>query len=116
MVKQRLLRSGELADLNPQISSSVVVNKHVAQVLVHKTAYEASLEDGGGVKLCDVIALATYGRSGLERRVKGSVTERLLGAVETTSVRCPSCLQKRWHRSRDGCEREEAQESHRQTS
>ncbi|MDQ2903366.1 MAG: universal stress protein, partial [Chloroflexota bacterium] len=35
-----------------------------------------------GVKRCDVIALAIHGRSGLERWVRGSVTERLLGATK----------------------------------
>jgi hypothetical protein len=81
MVKQRL-RRGELAHLNLQISSSVAVNKDVAQVLMSRAEHEESLEDVEAVKRCDVIALATHGRSGLERWVRGSVTERLLGATK----------------------------------
>lgn len=81
MVKQRL-RSGDLAHLNAQISSSVAVNRDVAELLMSRAEHEESLEEVEGVKRCDVIALATQGRSGLERWVKGSVTERLLGATK----------------------------------
>ena len=81
MVKQRL-RSGDLAHLNPQISSSVAVNKDVAQLLMCRAEHEESLEDVDGVKKCDVIALTTHGRCGLERWVRGSVTERLLGTTK----------------------------------
>jgi hypothetical protein len=45
-----------------------------------RAEHEESLEEVEGVKRCDVIASATHGRSGLERWVRGSVTERLLGA------------------------------------
>jgi hypothetical protein len=81
MLKQRL-RNSDLAHLNPRISSSVAVNKDVAQLLMSRAEHEESLEDVEGVKRCDVIALATHGRRGLERWVRGSVTERLLGATK----------------------------------
>jgi nucleotide-binding universal stress UspA family protein len=81
-VKQRL-RHGDLAHLNPQISSSVAVNRDVAKLLMSIAEHDESLEDVEGFnKRCDVIALATHGRSGLERWVRGSVTERLLGATK----------------------------------
>ncbi len=80
-VKQRL-RNGDLAHLNAQISSSVAVNRDVVQLLVRRAEHEESLEDVEGVKQCDVIALATHGRSGLERWVRGSVTEQLIGATK----------------------------------
>jgi nucleotide-binding universal stress UspA family protein len=34
-----------------------------------------------GVASCDMIAISTHGRSGLERWVMGSVTERVLGTT-----------------------------------
>ena len=40
------------------------------------------LEETGEFNGCDIIALATHGRSGLERCVVGSVTERMLGATK----------------------------------
>jgi nucleotide-binding universal stress UspA family protein len=81
IVKLRL-HKGDLAHLTPQISSSVAVNSDVAQQLMSMAEEEEGLEEVEGVKGCDVIALATHGRSGLERLMMGSVTERLLGATK----------------------------------
>ncbi len=47
-----------------------------------RAEHEESLDDVEGVKRCDVIAVTTHGRSGLERWVRGSVTERLLRAAK----------------------------------
>jgi hypothetical protein len=38
--------------------------------------------DAGRFDGCDVICLATHARSGIERVLRGSVTERILGATK----------------------------------
>jgi hypothetical protein len=43
-----------------------------------RAEHEESLEDVEGIKRCDVIALATHRRGGLQRWVMGSVTEHVL--------------------------------------
>lgn len=48
------------------------------------------MQDTAGFDGCDVIALTTHGRGGLERWVKGSVTERVLNATKLPLlVVCP---------------------------
>ena len=78
-VEQRL-RQGDLAQLNLLVSSSIAVNANVAEALI--SIAELGEEDVERFDGCDVIALATHGRSGLERWVRGSVTGRLLGATK----------------------------------
>jgi nucleotide-binding universal stress UspA family protein len=80
MVKQRL-RKGSQAHLKPQAGSSVAVNKDVAEALIRTAELGEEREDVKGFDGCDVIALATHGRSGLERLIRGSVTERILGTT-----------------------------------
>lgn len=76
-VEQRL-RQGDLAHLNVLVSLSVVVNTDVAQTLISMAEIGEDREDVEGFGGCDVIALATHGRDGLQRLVMGSVTERIL--------------------------------------
>ncbi len=79
-VEQRL-QTGELAQLHLTITSSVAVRADVAATLIGMAETGAYQEDPGTGSSCDVIALATHGRSGLEHWVIGSVTERILGAT-----------------------------------
>jgi len=54
---------------------------------------EECLEEVEGVKGCDMIALATHGRKGLERWLMSSVTERLLGATKLPLlIMCPASM------------------------
>jgi nucleotide-binding universal stress UspA family protein len=62
--------------------SDVVVNTDVADVLIGVTENGEYMQDTAGFDGCDVIALATHGRGGLERWVKGSVTERVPNATK----------------------------------
>src|SRR5713101_5411625 len=61
------------------ITWSVAGNTDVADALM-RVAEQGSVDRGysifGG---CDILALATHGRSGIRRWVLGSVTERVLG-------------------------------------
>ncbi len=79
-VEQRL-REGDRVNLNLLVTSSVVVNTHVADVLIGVAENGEYMQDSAGFDGCDVIALATHGRGGIKRWVMGSVTERILGAT-----------------------------------
>lgn len=76
------LRAGPGRDLNLAISWSITLDPNVADALI-KVAEHGSVDGGtcifGG---CDILALATHGRSGLQRLALGSVTEHILGRTK----------------------------------
>lgn len=80
LITQRLSK-GELASLNLQVTSSVTIREDIAEALIGMAETGAFLEGGETFHGCYVLALATHGRSGVERWVMGSVTERILGAT-----------------------------------
>lgn len=59
------------------ITSSVALENDAASALVHLAEQGTASVSG-----CDLIAISTHGRSGLERWVMGSVTERILTATK----------------------------------
>ncbi len=70
--------TGGAAEYNVKISWAVLTGSDVADVLIEA----AELGDAEGTcKNCDLIAITTHGRSGLQRWMTGSVTERLLGGT-----------------------------------
>ena len=75
-VREELLTGSEALDLT--ISWSVVVNQDVADGIIsvaeHGERGEGDDVSGG----CEVIAMTTHGRSGLQRWVMGSVTESVI--------------------------------------
>ncbi len=73
------LRKGELADLGLVVTWSMAVEADVASALIKVAEYGRNTEDFDG---CDLIAIATHGRSGLQRLVMGSVAEHILGATK----------------------------------
>jgi nucleotide-binding universal stress UspA family protein len=79
-VEQRL-REGDMVNLNLLVTSSIVVNTDEASVLIGMAENGEYLQDAARFDGCDVIALATHGRSGIKRWMMGSVTERILGAT-----------------------------------
>lgn len=79
-VEQRFQR-GDLAHLNLQVTASFAFGTDVAEVLIEMAEDGEYLEDDEEVDGCDVIAMATHGRSGVERWTMGSVSERILGAT-----------------------------------
>lgn len=66
---------------NVQIVSSIATNLDTAETLI--SIAETGEADGlpRTMESCDIIALATHGRSGPARWVMGSITERILGAT-----------------------------------
>jgi nucleotide-binding universal stress UspA family protein len=79
---QRRLQAGELAQVHLIITSSVALRADVADTLIGMAETGAYQEGTGKFNGCDMIALATHGRSGLEHWVIGSVAERILGTTK----------------------------------
>jgi len=75
-VRERLL--AQTSDLNLLVTWSVTLAQDVAETLV--TTAEEKV-GGPQENNCDVLAMATHGRSGVTRWVMGSVTERVLEAT-----------------------------------
>jgi nucleotide-binding universal stress UspA family protein len=80
---ERRLQEPDLAPLKLHVTSSIIVKDDVADALIKAAEHGKYIKDTiEGFDGCDVIALATHGRSGLTRLVLGSVTERILGTTK----------------------------------
>ena len=72
---------------------SVAEGKDVAEALIRIAERGEAVESTGLLGGCDLLVMATHGRSGLQRWVMGSVTERVLGATKLPLLivhPCPS--------------------------
>ena len=76
------LRDSPLADLNLSITWSVAVAQDVAHTIIRTAENGVDAEGAGAFGRCDLIAIATHGRGGLQRWILGSITERVLGATK----------------------------------
>ncbi len=76
------LREGPLAALNLSITWSVAVDDDVAHAIIRMAENGEDAEGAGVFGRCDLIAIATHGRGGLQHWVLGSITERVLGATK----------------------------------
>jgi nucleotide-binding universal stress UspA family protein len=76
------LQVGELAKLNLAIDWSTELSKDVADALINAAEHGKVTESSHEFPGCDLVAMATHGRGGLQRWVLGSVTERVLGATK----------------------------------
>ncbi|MBA2682667.1 MAG: universal stress protein [Ktedonobacteraceae bacterium] len=76
-VKQRFV-TGDLAPLHLTVTTSVV--HHAERADIWKRVIEESqcIGDSPGYTGCDIIAMATHGRHGLQRLIEGSVTEQVM--------------------------------------
>ncbi len=79
-VTERLQKTTK--DLRLSITWSVTREKDVASALVSLAEQGGEGKETGGMGSCDLIAISTHGRHGLERWVMGSVTDRLLSATK----------------------------------
>ncbi len=76
------LQAGELAKLNLAIDWSIELSKDVADALIKAAENGKVTESSHEFPGCDLVAMATHGRGGLQRWVLGSVTERVLSATK----------------------------------
>lgn len=64
------------------IKWSVALDSDVAGAIIRIGEHGQQGEGGERFGACDLVAMSTHGRGGLERLVMGSVTERVLGATK----------------------------------
>jgi nucleotide-binding universal stress UspA family protein len=76
------LRDGPLANLNLSITWSVAVAQDVAHAIIRMAENGEDAEGAGAFGRCDLIAIASHGRGGLQHWVLGSIAERVLGATK----------------------------------
>ncbi len=76
------LRSGKVTDLHFGVVCSIAEGKDVAEALIRMAENGEAMESTGLLGSCDLLVMATHGRSGLQRWMMGSVTERVLGATK----------------------------------
>jgi len=79
-VKERLQASERESELS--LTSSVELESDVAGALVALAEYRGEGKEMGSSGGCDLIAISTHGRHGLQRWVMGSVTDRLLNTTK----------------------------------
>ncbi len=87
------LRSGNGMDQHFCVICSVAEGKDVAKALIRIAECGEAAESTGLLGSCDLLVMATHGRSGLQRSMMGSVTERVLGATKLPLLivhTCPS--------------------------
>ena len=70
-----------IADLKLPVTWSVAIDSDVADGIIRVAENGEDAEGAGVFGGCDVIAMATHGRSGLQRWAMGSITERVLHAT-----------------------------------
>jgi len=75
------LREGPSGKLNLTITWSVALSDDAAEAIVQAAESGEDAGQGGVPGRCDMIAMATHGRAGLQHWVLGSVTERVLSAT-----------------------------------
>lgn len=80
-VEKRLLEDEETAKLQLDITSSIILERDVAETLISVAEVGEDDEQADGFTGCDILAMATHGRGGPQRWVVGSVTERVLGST-----------------------------------
>ena len=81
MSVEERLQAG-LKDCKLTISWSVALDADAADAIIGMAEQGEEEEGAEGLGGCDLIAMSTHGRSGLERWVMGSVMERVLGATK----------------------------------
>lgn len=75
------LREGPLSALHLAVTWSVVLDDDIAGAILHVAENGEDTAGAGLPGRCDLVAMATHGRTGFQHWVLGSVTERVLGAT-----------------------------------
>lgn len=75
------LREGLAAELKLSVTGSVTLDNDVASAIIGVAENGEDAEGAGVFGGCDIIALATHGREGLQHWVMGSITERVLNGT-----------------------------------
>ena len=85
------LRNGNITDLHFGVVCSIAEGKDVAEALIRLAEHGEAMESTGLLGGCDLLVMATHGRSGLQRWIMGSVTERVLEATKLPLLIVHAC-------------------------
>jgi len=85
------LRNGNITDLHFGVVCSIAEGKDVAEALIRLAEHGEAMESTGLLGGCDLLVMATHGRSGLQRWMMGSVTERVLEATKLPLLIVHAC-------------------------
>jgi len=85
------LRNGNITDLHFGVVCSIAEGKDVAEALIRLAEHGEAMESTGLLGSCDLLVMATHGRSGLQRWIMGSVTERVLEATKLPLLIVHAC-------------------------
>jgi nucleotide-binding universal stress UspA family protein len=81
-LRQATKKYADMAEkLRVSLQTAVVTGKEVADTLIRSAEQGDEVEGKRLTGSCDLIAITTHGRGGLQRLAMGSVTERVLGAT-----------------------------------
>jgi nucleotide-binding universal stress UspA family protein len=64
--------------IKPTVISSILLNSEVSETILHQAERVADAHASAG---CDLIAMGTHSRDGIQRLIHGSVTEYVLGST-----------------------------------
>ncbi len=78
---QQRFQTGDLASFNLAVTTSVVICGDDSKIWQHILDESQCIGDVRGNSGCDIIAMVTHGRYGLQRILQGSITESVLGAT-----------------------------------
>jgi len=76
------LRSGYVTNFHVGVVCSIAEGKDVVERLIRIAEHGEAIESPGLLGGCDLLAMATHGRSGWQHWVMGSVTKRMLEATK----------------------------------
>jgi nucleotide-binding universal stress UspA family protein len=79
-VKQRFL-TGDLSQLHLSVTTSVVPHSSASEIWKRVLEESEYIGDVSGYTGCDLIAMATHGRDGLQHLLEGSITEQVMDAT-----------------------------------
>ncbi len=85
------LRSGNPAELHVGVLCSIAEGRDVAQALIEVAERGEAIESTGLLGGCDLLVMATHGRSAVQRWVMGSVTQRMLEATKLPILIVRAC-------------------------
>ncbi len=80
-VEKRLLEDEETAKLHLNITSSIILERDVAETLIGVAEAGEDDEQADSFTGCDILAMATHGCGGPQRWLVGSITERVLSST-----------------------------------
>jgi len=91
---EECILSGTITHLHVGVDSSIAAGKDVAEALIRLAEHGEAMESTGLLDSCDLLVMASHGRTSVQRWVMGSVTERVLEATKLPILIVHACQSK----------------------